>query len=398
MTADVRIPVEADREQIARVLSTSLHFPLDAALTRSKTFRLGGIRCAYVDDRVVAAAGEFPFTQWFGGNGLACSGVWGVATEPERRGEGLASACLGTLMDDARRRGTPITALFPAVIEPYRRLGYELAGTYDEFRVDLDALPEVDTHDLPTVELAEVERDQDAIMACYARWLARRNGTIEPDATFWRTRLLERPWDEWHRAVLARDGDAITGFATFTRANDSSGHLSFGFGLKCSMFVAEDDRALRALIAYARGYRGLGRWLGWSGPPNDPMTMLVGVQAVEVADRYRWMLRVLDVRAALEGRGYPPIDAEATFAIDDPRYEENTGVWRLQLSAGEPKVEQPPSHDRRPVSISTFSSMFTGYLRPVEAAHIGYLDRDDPAVGALGEMLSGPDPWCPFFF
>ena len=115
--------------------------------------------------------------------------MWGVATEPERRGAGLASACLGTLMDDARRRGTPLTALFPAVVEPYRRLGYELAGTYDEHRIALDVLPAVDKHDLPTVELAEAERDQDAIMACYSRWLARRNGTIEPDAAFWRARL-----------------------------------------------------------------------------------------------------------------------------------------------------------------------------------------------------------------
>ena len=398
MNPDVRIPVEADREQIARVLSTSLHFPLENALARSPSFPLQDIRCAYVEDRVVATAAEFPFTQWFGGNGLACSGVWGVATEPERRGTGLASACLGTLMDDARRRGTPLTALFPAVIEPYRRLGYELAGTYDEFRVELDALPSIDTHDLPTVDLADVDRDQDAIMACYSRWLARRNGTIEPDAAFWRTRLLERPWDEWHRAVVARDGGTITGFATFTRENDSSGHLSFGFGLKCSMFVAEDDRALRALIAYASGYRGLGRWLGWAGPPNDPMTLLVGVQAVAPHDRYRWMLRILDVRGALEARGYPPIDAEATIAIEDPRYAENAGVWHLRLSAGEPKVERGSSHDRRPIPIAAFSSMFSGYLRPVDAVRIGFLEAGDPAVEALDAMLSGPDPWSPLFF
>jgi predicted acetyltransferase len=387
MNAEVRIPTEADREQIARVLSTSLHFPLENALARSPSFPLQDIRCAYVDDRVVATAAEFPFTQWFGGNGLACSGVWGVATEPERRGAGFASACLGTLMDGARRRGTPVTALFPAVVEPYRRLGYELAGTYDEFRVALDALPAVDTHDLPTVELAEVDRDQDAIMACYARWLARRNGTIEPNATFWRTRLLERPWDEWHRAVVARDDGMITGFATFTRENDSSGHLSFGFGLKCSMFVGEDDRALRALIAYASGYRGLGRWLGWAGPPNDPMTLLVGVQAVIPHDRYRWMLRILDVRGALEARGYPPIDAEVTIAIEDPRYEDNTGVWHVRLSAGEPKVERGSSHDRRPLPIAAFSSMFSGYLRAVDAVRLGFLDAGDPAVDALDAML-----------
>ena len=398
VNADIRIPSEDDREQIARVLATSLNFPVENALARSPTFPLQDMRCAYVDDRVVATAAESPFTQWFGGNDLACSGVWGVATEPERRGAGLASACLGRLMDDARRRGTPLTALYPAVIEPYRRLGYELAGTYDEHRIALDVLPAIDTHDLPPIEVADAERDQDEIMACYARWLAGRNGTIEPDAPFWRARLIERPWDEWHRAVVARDDGTITGFAIFTRVPDTSGHLSFGFGLKCTMFVAEDDRTLRALLAYVSSYRGLGRWLGWSGPPNDPMTLLVGTQAVTVADRYRWMLRILDVRGALEGRGYPPIDAEATFAIEDPRYTENTGVWRLQLSGGESKVGPGSSHDRRPVPIGVFSSMFTGYMRPIDAVRLGYLDADDPAAEALGAILSGPDPWCPFFF
>ena len=179
VSADIRIPSEGDREQIARVLSTSLNFPLEIALARSPTFPLDDMRCAYVDDRVVAAAAESPFTQWFGGNGLACSGVWRVATEPEWRRSGLASACLGMLMDDARRRGTPLTALYPAVIEPYRRLGYELAGTYDDYRIALDALPAVDARDLPSLELVDADRDQDAIMACYARWLGGRNGTIE---------------------------------------------------------------------------------------------------------------------------------------------------------------------------------------------------------------------------
>ena len=68
VTADIRIPSEGDREQIARVLATSLHFPLENALARSPTFPLDDMRCAYVDDQVVATAAESPFTQWFGGS------------------------------------------------------------------------------------------------------------------------------------------------------------------------------------------------------------------------------------------------------------------------------------------------------------------------------------------
>jgi predicted acetyltransferase len=399
MPAEIRVPREQDRDDIARLLSTSLNFPLAAAMARKETFHLDEMRSAYVDDRPVANAAEFRFTQWFGGRGLACSGIWGVVTEPERRGAGLASACLGGLMDDARRRAAPLTSLFPAVLEPYRRMGYELAGTFDEHQIALDDLPAVGTEGLPRVELADVDRDLDAIRAAYRRWVRSRNGTIEPDADFWRDRVIVRPWDEAARAVVIRDGDDVTGFAAFTRSPDPSGHLGeIGFGLRCSMFFTTNDLALRAFLAYARGYRGVGRWLRWGGAPNDPLTLLVGVQAVADARRYRWMLRILDVPAAFEGRGYPAVDAEATFAVEDARYPENEGPWRITVSAGEAKIGPADHHDRRPVPIGALSSLYSGYLRPHDAVALGLLDADDPAVEAFSVMLAGADPWCPFFF
>src|SRR5262245_1135114 len=100
MPAEIRIPREEDRDDIARLLSTSLNFPLAAASARKHTFKLEDMRCAYLDGRPVANAAEFRVTQWFGGRGLATSGIWGVVTEPEHRSEGFASACLGSLLDD----------------------------------------------------------------------------------------------------------------------------------------------------------------------------------------------------------------------------------------------------------------------------------------------------------
>ena len=131
MPAEIRVPSDAERDDIARLLATSLNFPVAAAMDVKHTFPLDDMRTAYVDGQPVANAAEFRFTQWFGGRGLATSGIWGVVTEPEHRGLGLASRCVGALNDDARRRGDALTSLFPAVIDPYRKAGYELAGTYD---------------------------------------------------------------------------------------------------------------------------------------------------------------------------------------------------------------------------------------------------------------------------
>ena len=397
MPADIRVPREEDLDDVARLLSTSLNFPLAAAMARRHTFPREDMRCAFVDGRPVANAAESRFTQWFGGRGLATSGIWGVVTEPEHRGVGLASECVWALLDDARRRGDALTTLFPAVLEPYRKAGYELAGTYDELRIVLDAIPSL-TSDL-RVEVLDPKRDADAVRAAYTRWAKPRNGVVDPGEDFWRDRVLERPWDEAARTIVVRDADEIVGFAAFTRAPDATGHLGEGgFGLRCSLFFATDDRALRALLSYARGHRGIGRWWQWGGAPNDPITLLVGVQAVTPMRRYRWMLRILDVPTAFEGRGYPAIDGEATFAVDDPRYRENAGPWRLIVSGGEAKVEPTERNARRPIPIGALSSLFTGYLRAADAVVLGVLDADDSVVPAFASMFDGPDPWTPFFF
>ena len=113
------------------------------------------------------------------------------------------------------------------------------------------------------------------------------------------------------------------------------------------------------------------------------------------------MLRVLDVPGALRARGWPVTDADAVIAVDDPLYPENAGPWALSVRGGEATVEPAVASDAvasRPIPIGTFSSMFTGFLRVPDAVRLGVLDRDDPAVPALVQLLSGPDPWDPFFF
>jgi predicted acetyltransferase len=398
MSTDIRTPSDGDREAIARILSTSLNFPLERALARKEGFDLEHMRCAYMNDVAVATAAEHPFRQWFGGTALAMSGIWGVATLPEHRAAGLASACTAELMDDTRQRGDPVSALFPAVVEPYRRLGYELAGTFDTHRVALDALT---AHGMATadvdVDLLDLERDINQVLACFDRWAQSFTGAFEPTTQMWRERILEHRDDDAFRAVCARENGTVTGFASFDRAK-AEGQLELGFGLDCVSFVSTTPGSLGALLEYFRGYRGLGRWLQWVGPPNDPITLLVGTQAVETVRRYRWMLRLLDVRASLSQRGYPPIDVDVALAVDDPRYAENGGPWRIEVRHGDASVAEQPSHDRRPIPIGVLSSMFSGYLSPPDAVRLGHLDADDPAIDGLTAMFAGSDPWCPFFF
>ena len=382
---------------IAETTSTALNFSRERAIARSPFWPLDDMRVAIEDGRVVATAGDFHFDQWFGGRPIGCSGIWGVATLPEHRSGGLATACIRALLDRARERGLPLTALFPAVLAPYRRMGYEVAGVFIRHRVPLDALPPGDDG-LPVVELADPDRDVPGMHAAFRAWVSTSNGPVEPVTDdLWGSRLLPASDDDTGRTVVVREGGRITGVAAFTRTTEP-GLLDIAFGIDCRVLVAVTPSAQRALWAYFRGYRGLGTWLQWVGPPNDPIALGSLDAFVERPYRYDWMLRLLDVPAALAARGYPAIDAEATFAVDDPMYPDNAGGWRLTVSGGAASVERVDGHDRRALPIGVVSSMFSGYLRAHDAARLGHLDADDPAVDALAAAFDGPDPWTPFFF
>ena len=399
MTADVRIPAEADREQIARVLSTSLHFPLEAALTRSKTFPLDDIRCAYVDDRVVATAAEFPFTQWFGGNGLACSGVWGVATEPERRGAGLASACLGSA--DGRRA---------AARDPGHR-----------------ALPGRD-RTVPTARLRA------------GRHVRRVSGGARRVAGGRHARPSDRRARRG-RTRSGRDHGVLRALARSSQRHDRArrdvlahavARTSVGRMASCRRRTRRrHDHRLRHLHARERlvgpslvrlrpevlDVRRRGR----PRPPRvdrlrtrvpRPRTVARMVGAAQRPDD--------DARRCAGGRGRTTAtggcSASSTCAprwkvaaiprstrrrrsrsrILDTKRTPASGACNSQRASRRSSRRRRTTGDRSRSARSPRCS--PGTCDPDDAVRLGYLDRDDPAVEALDAMLSGPDPWCPFFF
>lgn len=400
MTPDVRTPAEEDREQLVDLLRTSLNLTRAWAADRGPTMPLENHRSVYEGDRIIATAAGIGFRQWFGERAIPMSGISAVATLPERRGTGLASAAVLQVLREARDDGVSVSALFPAVVRPYRRLGYEVGGSYCEHRLDLDAIPAHLGDNLPSVELLDVDRDLDGLKACYREWSRHANGPIEPIEDRWWTERTLRPFGEAvFRSVVVRDRDsAIEGFAAFRHAAAEGGHLDVDFGIECSVLATTSDRATRALLAYFRSFRGVGLWVRWCGPPEDPISMLIAEQRIETPYRFRWMTRLLDVRTALAGRGYPAIDAEAVVAVTDPDFPDNDGPWRLTVRHGEPSVETTDRGAGRAVPIGILSSMFTGFLRVPDAVRLGYLDRDDPATRSLMQLFAGADPWCPFFF
>jgi predicted acetyltransferase len=356
------------------------------------------MRCAFEGDQVLGVAAVHHFRQRFGGRELDMAGIWGVATLPEYRGSGLATLAVGRLLHEAHERGDPLSALFPAVLRPYRRLGYELAGTYTQHEIRLDDLPK-GGGPVP-VEEYRPARDLEDVRACYRRATEHHNGPIDcDDGRWWPQRIMGHLMpDDLHRAVVARQqGRDVEAYASFV-LEKAEGDLDVSFRLACKQFVASTLEGAASLLGYFHGYRGLGQVLAFPGPPADPLSMIVEELRVRPAWTYRWMLRILDVRSALQGRGYPAVDGEAVIGVEDGTFPANQGPWRNVARDGVVEVTEVPGADIRPMPIGTLSAMYTGYLSPFDAVRLGILDRDDPAVPVLAQLFAGPPPYLLDFF
>jgi predicted acetyltransferase len=399
VTIEIRTPEEPDREAVADVLQISLNLDPARRAARLPRMPLGDFRVAFDGDRAISTAAEFRFLQWFGGRSIPMSGVFGVATLPEYRGGGVMRDVVSTLMREAYDRGTPLTALFPAVLGPYRSLGYEIAGTFNEHRLRLEAIPAA-IGDASSVREYTPE-DLPAVRTCWSEAMRHANGTTEPDGDgWWVHRTFNREMHHTLRAVVvpSADGEGVDAFASFTRVPED-GDLDVAFGLECQPMAAVTERGLRSLLAYFRGYRGLGRWVQWVGAPNDVVTMLVPEYAVMQEWRYPWMLRLLHVDGAMLARGWPVgASEEVSFAVEDTMFPDNASPWRLEVSGGEAAVERIEAVDSRPIGSGTRSARFSGALRPHDAVRAGLLDADDPAVEAFATLFAGSDPWTGFFF
>jgi predicted acetyltransferase len=389
---EFRGPSEADRAQIVDLTTVALQPSPGWAEHVAPTLPLEEFLCAYEGDRMVACARSIPVGQWFGGRSIPMAAISMVATAPEHRGKGIVTETMRRLLVSERERGALISALYPATVPLYRRLGYEYGGVFTEYTASPDELPRADPG---RVELFEGD-DFSELKACFGRVAPDHNGWLETDDdSWWRFRVLRR-WgkDTVSRAVVVPGNGGIEGYATFVKdIIDGWNHR-----LVCSHLVGETPEALGALLGYFRRFRSITQELRWRGAPNDRLALLLPEQNERPPFQFRFMLRLLDVPGALEARGYPEVDGEALITVADDLFPGNDGSFQLVAESGKLRVERAESGRSRPISIGHLSALFSGHVSPADLVRVGGLDRDDPGITFFTRLFAGSPPWSTDFF
>ena len=372
---------EDEVQPLWSLLDQSLHLSMQAGWTD----RVGveNFRVIRHNGRLVGGLGIMQMGQWFGGKNVPSAGVTAVGVSPEHRGKGTASFLLRQTLEEIHDRGLPISSLFPSTLTVYRRSGYDRAGAKIVYDLKTQAI------DVRERSLEVVPVDSSGHEEIYHAYSVRARST---SGNLDRTPYM---WD----AILGAGSRSIFKYL-FTNDGATEGYIVFQQARSASHIRVRDlcvltPEAGRRLLQFLADHRSTIDSVSWNGSPADPLVHLLGEQEATATRSRDWVMRVIDVRGALEARGYPQgLDAELHLDVEDDLLPWNNGKYVLRVSDGNGEVtEGGQGHVR--IGIRGLASLYTSHMTPQDLKATGQIDGEERHLAVAGLMFSGPRPWIP---
>jgi predicted acetyltransferase len=349
------------------------------------------LQLRYDKGRLVGGLLEIPMGQWFGGKSVPMLGIAGVAVVPEARRQGHALALVRQSLHEARERGVAVSTLYPATFALYRKAGYEIAGSYCRTTARLDSFAAIRSNLEASAVMAE---DTPDIEQLYRDVAAGRPGYLDRCTMIWRR--VREPEDAV-KAFVVRGAHGLEAYAYFShfREGGATDHDLLLRGGLIARSRAGFDRVLSLLASH----RSVAQRAFWYGAPHDARLFILPERGFRVETEAHWMLRLVDVDAALAARGYPPLDASFDLNVDDPFLPQNSGRRRLQLHAGKAAVEPGAGDGAVALSINALGPLYSGFVSASELARAGLLKAPPRDLALLDvAFCSAPAPGlCDYF-
>ncbi len=378
---------EGELVAVSRILSHAFAFPPDQA---GEWFQKAGLEQARVLRGPTGPVGclmRIPMGQYFGGRVVPMLGIAGVGVAPEARGQGLALELMRDCIREARAEGFAISCLFASTQALYRQVGYEQAGHRYAYRLPLAT---IDVRDRKGGLIPLSLADQPMVEECYREFAREHNGALERGRYAW-GRIRELRGEAFHGFGVPREGGGLDGYI-FLAQRRSPTSLRQEIGISDIAFRTAAGG--RRILGFLADFGTIGDEALFFGGPHHLLLALMGQQRFKAEFRDYWMVRVTDVKAALEARGYAPgVDAEVTLRITDDLVPENTGIWLLRVKDGAGSAERTAAGRAGiAMDVAALAGMYTGMFSPGQLRLIGRVEGQDREIAAAGALFAGPTP------
>ncbi len=336
--------------------------------------------------------------QYFGGRSVSMTGVAGVGVAPEDRGSGWAQVLMEAFVREAREDGFGLSTLYASTQRLYRKVGYEAAGHCYRYAIPpamwrvIDAAPSSRGLTLRR----GTEADLDGIRACYERAAPLLHGELARGADLWRYMRGRRRRNEC--VVVQSEGGQIEGYCLYHADPEPDG-LSVNSPHTDQIVTVHDlthttVRAAVRLVEFLAGFGTLCREVRILGGPTLPILQLLRDNNQRAMLLDHWLVRVLDVKSALEERGYPAgVRAEIALDVTDTMFAENTGRWLLRVADGRGSAEKRDGGGAAlKMDERALAALYTGFLSAAELASVGRIEGDDALLGVASAVFAASAP------
>lgn len=340
-------------------------------------------RLARIDGQVAGGLGLIRMGQWFGSRSVPMVGLGAVVVAPEYRSRGVASHLLQTMLGEMAGEGIPLSVLYPSTQAVYRKAGYEQGGLAITYRVPLSILPAMRAP-LPMRRMAEP--DMDLMQRLYTERARRTSGNLDRGPFRWYEQFSGK--EVLNRYVIERDGGA-EGYLVYHQQRRSGE----GREIVVRDVVALTDDARQTVLAFLAGHRAMARDAILDGGPAEPLLVQLPQLGFSIYDYEQWLIRLIDVRAALLARGYARVvSAEVHLDVLDDVLPDNNRRLILTVERSEVSVRDGGAGTIK-VDVRGLASIYTGYRSPLELLSSGYIEGNRDDLETLGAIFAGPAPW-----
>ncbi|RJL34588.1 GNAT family N-acetyltransferase [Bailinhaonella thermotolerans] len=296
--------------------------------------------------RLVATARINGYDQWWHGREVSMGGVASVTVAPEDRGRGAGRQIMTAAIERCAELGHALSTLYPATTRIYRSLGWEHAGTLTTARLRAETLRTIAPAEPVKLRRAGVG-DAAEVAATVARVYraTRPSGPISWGEDLWRVWLGEE--DDY--AYLAEDGFVLYRWK--------------GSDIDVDNLVAGSEATARALWSLVGSASSVAEHVHACVEPDDPALWLTRERDSEETRKVQsWMLRVIDLPAAVAARGFPAaVTADAVVTVTDPQRPANAGTWRLEIAGGSGLATPLPGDASAPaLTVNGLSALYAG--------------------------------------
>ena len=354
------------------------------------------------DGAIVGGCASFPLELTVpGGRAVPTAGLTVVGVLPTHRRRGILSAMMRAQLDDVRRRGEPLAALWASEDTIYGRYGYGLASVSGD--IDVPKASTAFAQPVKSRGQFRILGEEEAIgplSEVYERVRLSQPGMLARSVEWWRQRRMADPENrrqgmgELHRVLLSHDGRP-SGYVLYRVNQVFESGVSTG-NVMIVEAVGATPEATREVWRYLFDIDWVAHYKAYLLPLDHPLFFLLA-RPREMKFRVHdglWV-RLMDVPTALAARQLGDA-APVVIEVADAFCEWNAGRWRVTAKG----AERTSDDADLACDVTALGSVYLGGFTFGQLERAGRVIERRAGAAARADALFPRDraPWCPEIF